>query len=83
MMMPAMMNEARNCSTPTPMPATKASAALASSPIFGCMLCTRAGRSLYARDQNAWIFLPTMGHRASESGGAGIASELFCTSVTS
>ena len=80
-MMPAMMKAARNCSSPPPMPATKPSAVFARSPIFGCMLWIRAGRSVYAADQIAWSFSPTTGHVATASGGAGIASVFSCTSM--
>ena len=83
MMMPAMMKEARNCNTPPPMLATKPRAVFASSPIFGCMLCTSAGRSAWAFDHTSWIFLPTTGHAATPGRGAGICSVLFCTSWTS
>ena len=51
--MPATMNEARNCSIPRPMLATIDSAFLASSPIFGCMLSTRPGKSVWALDQTS------------------------------
>ena len=48
--MPEMMNDARNCSNPKPILATIDSAFLASSPIFGCMLWTRPGKSTCAHD---------------------------------
>ena len=63
--------------------ATKASADLARSPIFGCMLWTRAGRSAWALDQSACTLSPTSGHSATRSRGGGISRVLFCTSVTS
>ena len=48
---PATMNDARNCRMPRPMLATVDSAVRARTPIFGCMLSTRPGRSQCAFDQ--------------------------------
>ena len=62
--------------------ATKARADFARSPIFGCMLFTRAGRSSCACDHIACTFSPITGHPATDSGGAGITSSLLCTSLT-
>ena len=59
--------------------ATKPSAVFARSPIFGCMLWISAGRSLWACDQTAWIFLPTSGHSATPGRGSGIESVFCCT----
>ena len=67
----------RKASRQPPMLATKPSAVRASSPIFGCMLCTRVGRSSCAWLQTACSFLPMMGHAATVSGGAGICN-VFC-----
>ena len=82
-MMPATTREARNCNSPPPMPATKPSAALARLPIFGCMLCTSAGRSVWALVQKACTLSPTSGQLATPSRGGGTWSVLFCTSLMS
>lgn len=59
------------------------SALPASSPIFGCMLLTSAGRSLCASDHAAWAFLPTTGSSATLAGGAGMRSVLSFTPLIS
>ena len=82
-MMPATARDARNCNSPPPMPATKPSAAVARLPIFGCMLCTSAGRSVCAFVQIACTRSPTSGHSATPSLGGGTWSVLFCTSLIS
>jgi hypothetical protein len=46
-------DEGGDNSSPAPMPATKPTAAFASSPIFGRWLWMNAGRSVYAADQVA------------------------------
>jgi hypothetical protein len=46
------------------------------------MLLTRAGRSLCACDQSACTFLPTTGQAATFSDGAGTASVLSRTPLT-
>ena len=82
MMTPAITNAARSWSMPPPMPATAPSIQSASSPTFGCMLCTSAGRSECAFDQNAWMSLPTIGHLSTPGRGAGICRVLAWTSCT-
>ena len=82
-MMPATMREARNCSNAPPMPATKPSAALARLPIFGCMLCTSAGRSVWALVQKACSLSPISGQFSTPSRGGGTTSVLFWTSLMS
>ena len=62
--------------------ATIASAALASSPSFGCRLLTSAGRSSCASCQTAWTFSPTTGHSATPGLGGGICSVFCCTPST-
>ena len=76
-MMPATTREPRNCSNPPPMPATKPSAALARLPIFGCMLCTSAGRSVWALVQKACTLSPISGQFSTPSRGGGTSSVLF------
>lgn len=78
--MPATMTAARNISNSPPMPATTPTAVFARSPIFGCMLCTRPGRSSYARDHRACSLSPITGQPATPSRRAGIRRELICTS---
>ena len=82
MMMPAMMTDARNCSRPPPMLATKPNAAFARSPIIGCRLWTSAGRSAWAVAHRPWIFLPTIGQFSTPGRGAGIARVLSCRACT-
>ena len=75
-MMPATTREPRNCSNPPPILATKPSAAFARLPIFGCMLCTSAGRSVWALVQKACTLSPTSGQFSTPSRGGGTTSVL-------
>ena len=82
MMIPAMTKEARNLSSPVPMPATTATPFLARSAIWGCIFCSSAGRSACALDQIAYTFLPTRGHSATSGVRRGDLHVLSCSCPT-